>query len=73
MSRATYFDQDCPTCGRPLQVRVEHLGKCVVCRHCHAEFRSADTSIRAPDEIDELMVRAERLLPTVDELRRTPK
>ena len=27
MSKATYFVQECPTCGRDLEIRVEYLGK----------------------------------------------
>ena len=27
MPGGTYFVQECPTCGRSLQVRVEYLGK----------------------------------------------
>lgn len=38
MSRATYFHLDCPTCGRPLQIRISLLGKLVSCRHCRAAF-----------------------------------
>ncbi len=32
MSNPTYFVQECPTCGRRLQIRVEYLGKRVVCQ-----------------------------------------
>ncbi len=45
MSRATFFDLDCPTCGRPLQIRLNLLGKLVNCRHCRAKFTAtADQS-----------------------------
>ena len=40
MSRSTYFVQECPTCGRNLQVRVQYLGKQVVCQHCSARFEA---------------------------------
>ncbi|MDC0934721.1 response regulator [Pirellulales bacterium] len=43
MAVATYFVQGCPTCGRNLQVRVQYLGKRVVCQHCGAKFRAADS------------------------------
>ena len=42
MSRSTYFVQECPTCGRNLQVRVQYLGKQVVCQHCSARFEACD-------------------------------
>ncbi|RMF86345.1 MAG: hypothetical protein D6741_22065 [Planctomycetota bacterium] len=38
----TYFIQGCPTCGRRCQIRVEHLGKRVVCYHCKAQFIAVD-------------------------------
>ncbi len=44
MSRNTYFVQECPTCGRNLQVRVQYLGKQVVCQHCSARFEACDPS-----------------------------
>lgn len=42
MPNSTYFVQECPTCGRKLQVRVEYLGKRVVCQHCSARFEASD-------------------------------
>ena len=45
MSQSTYFVQECPTCGRNLQVRVEYLGKRVTCRHCSAIFEASDGSL----------------------------
>lgn len=42
MPNSTYFVQECPTCGRKLQVRVEYLGKKVVCQHCGARFEACD-------------------------------
>jgi hypothetical protein len=42
MSRSTCFVQPCPTCGRSLQIRVEYLGREVVCEHCHGKLRAAD-------------------------------
>ncbi len=44
MPTSTYFVQECPTCGRNLQVRVEYLGKKVVCQHCGARFEACDHS-----------------------------
>lgn len=42
MPRSTYYVQECPTCGRNLQIRVEYLGKVVECQHCHARFEASD-------------------------------
>jgi len=67
MSRSTYFVQECPTCGRNLQVRVHYLGKQVVCQHCGARFEACDPSSGAyppPGSSLSLMERAEQLLQT---------
>ena len=45
MSIPTYFVQACPTCGRHLQVRLELLGREVLCKHCHAQFHAKDPSV----------------------------
>ena len=42
MPNVTYFVQDCPTCGRKLNVRVEYLGRSVVCQHCRGSFVAWD-------------------------------
>lgn len=42
MPNVTYFVQDCPTCGRKLNIRVEYLGKKVVCQHCNGQFMAWD-------------------------------
>ena len=47
MPRSTYFVQECPTCGRNLQVRVEYLGKQVVCQHCSARFEACEPGSEA--------------------------
>jgi DNA-directed RNA polymerase subunit RPC12/RpoP len=65
MSRSTYFVQECPTCGRNLQVRVQYLGKQVVCQHCSARFEAYDPGTAAyppPTSSLSLMERAEQLL-----------
>ena len=46
MSNATYFVQECPTCGRRLQIRVEYLGRRVVCQHCQGALIAADPAMR---------------------------
>jgi hypothetical protein len=71
MSNATYFVQECPTCGRRLQIRVEYLGKTVVCQHCRGRLTAADpASHRYPEArraSEELLRRAEELLRSVDQ------
>ena len=42
MFPSTYFVQECPTCGRSVEIRVEYLGKQLVCQHCHGAFVAAD-------------------------------
>jgi hypothetical protein len=67
MSRSTYFVQECPTCGRKLQVRVHYLGKQVVCQHCGARFEAYDASSAAyppPPSSLSVLERAEQLLQT---------
>lgn len=72
MSRSTYFVQECPTCGRSLQVRVEYLGKVVICQHCHGRFEACDPASAAyPPAQSGISVlrRAEELLETVNQRR----
>jgi hypothetical protein len=68
MSRSVYFVQECPTCGRTLHIRVEYLGRNVVCQHCHARFDACDQAsapaATSPSGLD-LLRRAEELLQTV--------
>ena len=67
MLSSTYFYQECPTCGRSLQIRVEYLGKRVTCQHCHGQFEAIDAaSIRLDQatETNALLRRANELLDT---------
>lgn len=67
MANSIYFIQECPTCGRNLQVRVEYLGKSVTCQHCSAGFEACDPSSAnyPPSESSlSLLERAEELLET---------
>ncbi len=43
MTHALFFVQGCPTCGRKVQIRLEHLGKVVTCHHCRATFVATDS------------------------------
>jgi len=68
MPSAIYFVQECPTCGRRLQIRVEYLGKRVACQHCQGTFLAADASnLRggALDQGSSLLRRANELLDSV--------
>ncbi len=65
MSRATCFVQECPTCGRSLQISVEYLGRQVVCQHCRREFEATDPAAVARPLSDsgiDLLRRADQLL-----------
>ena len=68
MSGITFFYQECPTCGRMLQVRIQFLGRKVRCRHCQGEFQACDpSSADYPPPLSgiDLMRRAEELLSSV--------
>jgi len=65
MALATFFLQECPTCGRRLQVRVNLLGRNVCCPHCEAEFVSSLNSEPGNSDRD-LMTRVENLLEESD-------
>ncbi|QDS99522.1 response regulator [Adhaeretor mobilis] len=65
MAGTPYFVQECPTCGRNLQVRVSYLGKNVTCRHCSAEFATRDPESTDPLPAESgigLLARADELL-----------
>ena len=65
MSYATYFVQDCPTCGRRLHVRVGFLGKRIVCPHCGGRFDACDPDNSA---VQPAATSSNALLQRVDEL-----
>jgi len=68
MSNSTYFVQDCPTCGRQLHIRVEYLGKTVVCQHCRGRLRACDpNSNRYGNAAEQLLRRVDELLQTASE------
>ena len=65
MAGITYFVQECPTCGRRLQVRIIYLGKCVACHHCSAQFTACDPQSPEYPPFDSslaLLTRADQLL-----------
>ena len=69
MAESTYFVQECPTCGRSLRIRVEYLGKRVVCQHCHGSLVGRDREAPAHpgfnllERATELIEMAEQRLP----------
>ena len=72
MAGAIYFVQECPTCGRRLQIRVEYLGRRVVCQHCQGRFLAVDPASLRGDYVDHgsaLFRRADEFLKTVSHRR----
>jgi hypothetical protein len=65
MPHTTCFVQGCPTCGRRLQIRVEYLGKRVICQHCRGEFLACDHACQRCEDghaAEALVRRANELL-----------
>jgi len=65
MSKPAYFVQECPICGRPLQIRVEYLGKRLACNHCNGRFVATDSTSNPAvpsDSSSALLHRADELL-----------
>ena len=72
MSGATFFVQECPTCGRQLEVRIEHLGRTLQCQHCHGQFETdphATQGVPVGKPKANLLDRAEQLLSSTEEPR----
>ena len=69
MAETAYFAQECPTCGRSLHIRVEYLGRQVVCQHCRGHLVAQDPAISGAPPSDSslrLMQRADELLERVE-------
>lgn len=67
MCKVTNFVQQCPTCGRRLQVKVEYLGMEVVCQHCGGLLTALDPSLGSPpmapaNPVDDALNQADRFL-----------
>jgi hypothetical protein len=76
MANPTYFIQECPTCGRRLQIRVEYLGRRVVCQHCQGHLIAADPASARYDRAElgnALMRRADELLESIAHRRPQPR
>lgn len=68
MPNTTYYVQECPTCGRKLNVRVEYLGRKVVCQHCRAPFMAWDPEGAPAAATQEASLSGTRLLDRAQEL-----
>ena len=76
MPNVIYFDQECPICGRRLQIRIAYLGRKVVCQHCHGEFEACDPASNIYPPSDSgigLLKRAGELLSTSVKLPQRPR
>jgi hypothetical protein len=64
MMHNPHFVQECPICGRPLQIRVEYLGRLLTCRHCGGRFTAKDSVNRVDSapRANSLLARADHLL-----------
>ena len=71
MSFTTTFLQQCPKCGRRLEVQVRYLGKSVQCPHCRCTFPANDSSTRPDgqaDQIEQALREAEIYLASVEQI-----
>jgi len=75
VSRATFFVQECPTCGRSLEVRVDLLGKLVKCRHCSGRFVASSPANTSATLVSDsaILERADELLATVESMPSRPR
>jgi len=72
MAESTYFVQECPTCGRNLRIRVEYLGRSVVCQHCQGPLVARDGPHACQRGIN-LLQRAEALIGSAPERFSRPR
>jgi hypothetical protein len=57
--------QNCPVCGRPLEIHAEYRGRKLNCRHCGGRFTAIDPAspfFAAQNSSNALLRRADRLL-----------
>ena len=76
MSKPSYFLQECGTCGRSLRIRVEYLGKRVVCQHCKTHFRAVEAAGKgdSPVKVESVILkRADQLLAAADQMKQRPR
>ena len=67
MTQTTFFVKECPTCGRNLQVRIEYLGRDMMCNHCGGDF-VAHEGLQEPkaDPGDTIIAKIDELLGKAD-------
>ena len=58
--------QECPVCGRPVEVRDQYAGQSVNCWHCGGEFVAGAPRQQPRNSAAGLLRRAERLLERAD-------
>lgn len=69
MSGSIYFVQECPICGRKLNIRIQYLGRLVVCQHCRGEFLAQDPANGGPQpHSEDILRRAQELLENVQQI-----
>jgi hypothetical protein len=75
MPELTFFQQECPRCGRLLHIRVEYLGRQVICQHCRGALTAADPegAGAVPTAAMELLRRADELLDLVEQRKLRPR
>ncbi len=68
MASGMFFVRPCPTCGRHLEIRVELLGREVLCRHCSAEFVATQRCETPWIDMaaDRALAKAQRYMATVE-------
>lgn len=62
-----FFVRECPTCARPVRIRVQHLGRVVACEHCRAEFQATEGQPRSVANSQAILDRADELLRKAQE------
>lgn len=69
MSGSIYFIRECPICGRRVHIRIEYLGRQVMCRHCRGQFLAEDpTNGNSCSASENILHRAEELLKNVQRM-----
>jgi hypothetical protein len=75
MPGAKTYLQNCPVCGRPLEIPVEYRGRALNCRHCGGHFHAIDPAssiFAAQNSSSAILRRAEQLLKLSERRLRLP-
>lgn len=64
MRYPTFFFKPCPTCGRRLEILIDHLGKQIECPHCTSRFVAGQTpeSNETATAVEQALLKAEEYL-----------